>query len=155
MGMNPEDSNSEVQRVVVIVGCVVKQDNKYLMVQERSPKLGDVWRPPSGKVNVGEDFESATVRIAKEQTGYDVRLKDEVGFYHELVPRSVKHIYSAAIAGGDIHPTSPEILKVVWMPFAEIEILEKANQLRAPWVWDVLQKSSGHGGAPDGSMQYL
>lgn len=153
--MNPEENTSSAIKVSIVSSCVVVKDGNYLMVKERIPEKGDLWHPPSGKVDEGEDFETAAVRWTKQQTGYDVQVRKEIGLYHEVATKSIKHVYAADIVGGELVPQNNEIVEVAWLPFAEIEILEKNGHLRAPWVWSIIQKVRSQ--APSGSsvMGYL
>lgn len=153
--MNPEAEVSEVAKVSIVVSTLVIRDGKYLMVQENIPEKGPLWHPPSGKVNIGEAFETAAVRWTKEQTGYDVRIIKEIGLYHEIVPKSIKHVYSAEIIGGDLKLPQSGILQGEWLPYAEIEALDKRNELRAPWVWNVIQKTRSHGDFENSVLNYL
>src|SRR5690606_31032740 len=91
-------------------------------------------------VDKGEQLEAAAVRETKEETGYDVRLIEQIALYHESAPQSVKHVYLAEIIGGEERAQEGEILEVVWHSFDEIVELEKVGRMRAPWVFDVIGK---------------
>lgn len=138
--MNPQNNENDVVKVSIVSSCLIVKDGNFLMVKERIPEKGDLWHPPSGKVDVGEDFETAAVRWTKEQTGYDVRITKEIGLYHEVAIKSIKHVYSAEIMGGELIPQKNEVLEVAWLPYAEIEMLQNNGNLRAPWVWSIIQK---------------
>ncbi len=137
--MNQTDWEVSIQKVGVVVGCLVKQDGKYLLVKE-NPEGKEVYNLPAGHVDNGEQLEVAAIREAKEETGYDVRLIEQFALYHETASQSVKHIYLAEIIGGEEHPQDGEILEVVWFTFEELMQLEKDGLMRKPWVFDVISK---------------
>ena len=139
MNMSQTEWESSIQRVGVVVGSLVKRDGKYLLVKE-NPAGKDVYNLPAGHVDKDEQLEVAAVREAKEETGYDIRLIQQIALYHESAPQSVKHVYSAEIIGGGEAAQEGEILEVVWFSFGEITELEKAGRMRAPWVFDVISK---------------
>ena len=139
MNMSQAEWEASIQRVGVVVGSLVKRGNKYLLVKE-TPNGDVVYNLPAGHVDKGEQLEKAAVREAKEETGYDIRLVEQIALYHESAPQSVKHIYLAEIIGGEELAQEGEILEVVWHSFDEIVELEKTGQMRAPWVFDVISK---------------
>jgi len=137
MNMSQSKWEASIQRVGVVVGCLVKCDGKYLLVKE-NPSGKDVYNLPAGHVDKDEQLEAAAIRESKEETGYDVRLIEQIALYHESAPQSVKHVYLAEIIGGEEKAQEGEILEVVWRSFDEIVELEKAGVMRAPWVFDVV-----------------
>lgn len=139
MNMGQCECEASIQRVCVIVGSLVKRDGKYLLVKENSNGK-DVYNLPTGHVDKDEQLAAAAIREAKEETGYDIRLIKQIALYHESAAQSVKHVYSAEIIGGVEKAQEGEILEVVWYSFDEIASLEKAGNLRAPWIFDVISK---------------
>lgn len=138
--LSKEEWEASIERVGVITGCLIRADDKYLLVQEKQQGAYGLWNLPCGHVDKGEDVESAAVREAKEETGYDVVLVEQIALYHETAAQSVKHIFSANIAGGELTPQEGEILDVKWLTFDEIKSIQDNGKIRAPWVWDVVQK---------------
>lgn len=137
--MNTADWEASITRVGVVVGCIIFQDGTYLMVKE-NPDGKDVYNLPAGHVDKDEQLEVAAIREAKEETGYDVRLIEQVGLYHESAPQSVKHVYLAEIIAGEPLPQEGEIISVEWLSFEEIAALQDSGEIRAPWVWDSISK---------------
>jgi len=70
----------EFVKTPIAAGVVIKQNNKYLLVQERMTSQYGLWNWPAGKVDVGETIEEAAIREGKEETGYDVELIRELLF---------------------------------------------------------------------------
>jgi ADP-ribose pyrophosphatase YjhB (NUDIX family) len=139
MNMSQAEWDASIKKVGVVVGSLVKHDGKYLLVKENLDGK-EVYNLPAGHVDKDEQLEVAAIRDAKKETRYDVRLIEQIALYHESAPQSVKHVYSAEIIGGDEKAQEGEILEVVWYSFDEIALLEKAGQMRALWVFDVISK---------------
>jgi len=137
--MNHKDWEETIAKVGVVVGCLIFQDGKYLLVEE-NPDGRVVWNLPAGHVDKGEQLEAAAIREAKEETGFDVKLGTQLGLYHESAPQSVKHVFAAEIIGGVATPQEGEIISVQWLSFDEISQLQSEGKIRAPWVWDAVQK---------------
>ena len=141
MSMNQSEWEASVEWVGIVAGCLVKKDDKYLLVQEKQPKVYGLWNLPAGYVDKGESIEDAAIREVKEETGFDVELGAEIAIYHESTKKPVKHIFSATITGGQLTPQENEILDVKWLFYEEIKELNDSGKLRAPWIWDIVTKS--------------
>jgi 8-oxo-dGTP pyrophosphatase MutT (NUDIX family) len=48
---------------------VVRENDKYVLVEERGPDGGAAWYLPAGGVQPGEDFLAAAVRETHEEAG--------------------------------------------------------------------------------------
>jgi ADP-ribose pyrophosphatase YjhB (NUDIX family) len=140
MHITQEEWEASIERVGVVAGCLIKKDTQYLLVQEKQPRAYGLWNLPAGHVDKGEELEHAAIREAKEETGLDVRLIEEIALYHEATKKTVKHIYSAEIIGGELTPQEDEILDVKWLTFDEVKAINEDGKLRAPWIWDIIQK---------------
>ncbi len=138
--MTQEEWQKSVEWVGVVAGCVLKEDGKYLLVQEKQAKVYGLWNVPAGHVDKGEAIEQAAVREVKEETGLNIKLGGKIGLYHEGIPKPVMHIFSADITGGDLHVQEDEILDAKWFTYAEVQALGKENKLRAPWILDAISK---------------
>jgi 8-oxo-dGTP pyrophosphatase MutT (NUDIX family) len=137
---NQKEWEQSIEWVGIVAGCVIKRDDKYLLVQEKQAKVYGLWNLPAGYVDKGETIEEAAIREAKEETGYTVRLLEEVGLYHEHLGTPVKHMFRAEIIGGHFVIPEDEILDAQWLSLEEVKVLEKAKKLRKPWIWDVLRR---------------
>lgn len=138
--MNQIEWVATIEQAAVVAACLIKKDNKYLLVQEGNPKVYGLWNLPAGHVDKGEQIDTAAIREVKEETGFDVQLVKEIDLIHEGIGKSVKHIFSANIIGGEIYIDEDEIIDVQWLSFEEIEAKNEDNKLRNSWVWDVIQK---------------
>lgn len=136
--MTQEEWAKTVEWVGVVAGCVIQQDDRYLMVQEKQPKVYGLWNLPAGYVDKDEEVEHAAVREAKEETGYDVKLDGLVGVYHDTTKEPVKHVYRAHIIGGELAVEEDEILDVAWLTYDEIKDLNKEGKLRARFIFEAI-----------------
>ena len=142
--MNQLEWEASIERAAVVAACLIKNGDKYLLVQENEPKIRGLWNLPAGHVNKGEKIRDAAVREVKEETGYDVGLTDEIAIIHEEATNAVKHVFSAVIISGDISFNTDEIKDVKWLNFNEIKIINENNKIRRQWVWNIIQKDHAH-----------
>lgn len=138
--MDQLECEGPIERAAVVAACLIKKDNKYLLVQESQPIAYGLWNLPAGHVDKGEKIREAAIREAKEETGYDVKLIKEVAILHEEATNAVKHIFSANIVGGKISINNDEILDVKWLTFEEVKTINENGKIRRPWVWDIIKK---------------
>ena len=102
----------------------------------------NVYRPPSGGVEPGEDFEIGAQREAYEETGLEIQLQKYLlkvyvnfSFRAETVFWT-SHVFDARVIGGDLQPVdTKEIAGARWATFDELN----TNLLKA------LQKSESAG----------
>ncbi|MDQ2973735.1 MAG: NUDIX hydrolase [bacterium] len=139
--MNQKEWEASIAWSRVVAGCVIKQrDGKYLLVQEKQPKVYGLWNLPAGHVDKGEQIEDAARREVKEETGYIVELDSEIGIYHETVESSVRHAFTAHIVGGELKVQEDEILDAGWFSYKEITNMKHSGKLRVEWIYDAISK---------------
>jgi len=126
----------ETIKVQVVAGVVIKQDGKFLLLQEKQPKAYGLWNFPAGRVDLGESLEQAAIREAKEESGYDVELVKEIAIFHAQATDVVKHAYEAKIIGGKLNFPDDEILDAKWFTLEEIEQMK--DKLRGGWILEAI-----------------
>jgi 8-oxo-dGTP diphosphatase len=129
----------EYEKVLVVVGVVVKQDGKYLLVQENRPEEINVhkrWCIPAGKVDLGDTIEGTAIKEAKEESGFDIELIRKISIFHDSVNEPVKHAFEAKIIGGELGWPEDEILDAKWFTFEEIKNMK--NELRNFWIFEAI-----------------
>lgn len=136
--MSQDEWKKSVSWIGVVAGSVIKDNNKYLLVQEKQKKAFGLWNLPAGYVDNGETIEQAAVREAKEEVGVDIELIKEIAIYHEDISRSVKHAFQAKMIGGELKPQPDEILDARWLTYEEVKSLYEDNKIRAPWIFDAI-----------------
>jgi 8-oxo-dGTP diphosphatase len=130
----------DIQLVPVVVGCVLEKDNKYLLVQEKRPKVSGLWNLPAGHVDTGETLEAAAIREVYEETGYEIELKGEVNVEHSDIEKPVLHAYAGNIKKGELRFPPNELLDAKWFSLDEIHSLRQSGKLRNEWVFNSIQK---------------
>lgn len=139
--MNQEEWEASIAWSKVVAGCVIRRDDgKYLLVQEKQPKVYGLWNLPAGHVDKGETIEDAAVREAKEESGYDVELGNKIGIYHETVDSPVRHAFVARVIGGQLKIEPEEILDVKWFSYDEIAKMKQEGKLRVEWINDAIMR---------------
>jgi ADP-ribose pyrophosphatase YjhB (NUDIX family) len=91
-------------KVYVAAGVVVKQDGKYLLVQEKKPSAYGLWNLPAGRVEEGDSVEKTAVKETKEETGYDIELIRHLDIFQGDGDgtSTCAHAFEAKIIGGRI-----------------------------------------------------
>lgn len=139
--MNQEEWEASIAWSKVVTGCVIRrEDGKYLLVQEKQPKVYGLWNLPAGHVDRGEAIEDAAVREVKEETGYDVELGEKIGIYYDNVESPVRHAFIANIIGGVLKVQPDEILDANWFSFDEITNMKQESKLRVDWIYDAMSR---------------
>jgi 8-oxo-dGTP pyrophosphatase MutT (NUDIX family) len=124
----------DMQLVGVVAGCVIEKNGKYLLVQEKQPKVYGLWNLPAGHVDKTETLQAAAIREVFEETGYIVDLGKEISVEHPKAAMPVLHAYEGKITGGKLQIPMDELLDAKWFDFDEVEKLSKTGKLRDKWV---------------------
>lgn len=74
------NENDEVTFRPGVYPIVINDKNQILMILDEK---SNQWEIPGGGINIGEDLVQAAIREAKEETGYDIDIKDEMPLYIE------------------------------------------------------------------------
>lgn len=122
---NTDSHEKPIATTFIVCGVVIEQDGKFLLVQEKQPKVYGKWNLPAGRVDDGESLEQAAVREAKEECGYDVKLTGHLLTIHLEVHLPVLHAYSCKIVSGELTFPKHEILDAKWFSLDEIYGMEK------------------------------
>ena len=117
---------------IVVAGVVIKDQGKYLLVQEKQANAYGLWNWPAGHVDEGETLEQGAIREAREEVGYEVELQGKIGSWPARSSDIITHAFRAKITGGTFHWPEDEILTAVW--FTADEIRSMKDQLRSVWV---------------------
>ncbi len=122
-------------KTYVVAGVVIKQDDKYLLVQENRPNdlsTHEKWNLPAGIVEEKETLEKTAIKEAKEETGYDVKLVRKIATYQWEAHKPPQNVFEAKIVGGKLGWPEEEILQAKWFTWEEIQAMK--GQLRDKWV---------------------
>ncbi len=131
-------------------GVVIIRDDTFLLVQERAARVYGRWNLPSGSIEVGYSVEATAVREAKEETGLDVRLEQDLGQYETgFSDGSMIHLYLASTDDDIVSFPPTEVLDARWFKLEEVEAMN--DQLVAAYVLDAI-RSVAKRRAPGGNI---
>ena len=103
--------------MIDIVNTIIVEENKILMLKrafEPKNKLDLL----GGFVDKGENIEAAAIREAKEESGFDIQLKEKLGVYPHQDPNKQFHVFIGEIISGEL--TSSEEGEPQWIPFEDL-----------------------------------
>ena len=115
----------------VIAGCVIKKDDKILMVKEADKKHYGKWNYPGGKVEEFEKVTNGAIRETFEETGCTVKLTGVLPIVSVDLENETHLLirFTAEIIKEDIKFDKEEILDVKWISICDIKNM-KREELR-------------------------
>lgn len=115
----------------ILVGGIIEQNGKYLLVQEAKEKCKGKWNVPAGHLEENETIIEGTKRGILEETGYNVELTGLIQLSNKVTEKDnwLSIIFSAKIINGSIKYNQAEILAVAWYSLEEIKSMQ--TDLRA------------------------
>lgn len=128
-------------RPVILASCLVKKDNKYLLVQEATDKIivginthsKGKWTTPHGEVDKGEKIRTAAERELLEEAGGKTNIEGLVAVATGVLDSTI-YIISFVFYGKGFQELgerwTEEIKKVSWFTRKEIKDLEKKGLTR-------------------------
>ncbi len=118
----------------IVAGAVIKQDGKYLLVQENrsGTKVHGLWNFPAGKVEEGDSIEKTAIKEAKEEVGYDIELLRKLDIFQAHAKTPPKHAFAAKVIGGKLEWPKDEIIDAKWFTWQEIQDIK--DKLREEWI---------------------
>jgi len=121
----------------ILVATVVVEDNKLLVVKEASRQHHGKYNFPAGHLDQGESIFKATIREAKEETGFDIRIKGLLVIHNFLYGKNndqaLAFIFQGERVGGEIQFDKKEILSAEWVSVTELEKMTE-KELRNPFL---------------------
>ncbi len=102
----------------IIAGCVIKRDNKILMVKEAKNSCYGQWNYPAGHLEEFEKIMDGAIRETFEETGCKVKLTGVLPIANIDLEKET-HIlirFMAEIVEENISFDKEEILDVKWIP---------------------------------------
>ena len=115
----------------VIVGGILRKENKILLVQEAQAKAYKQWNFPAGKLDDGETIFEGAVREIFEETGCKVKLTKVLPIISSKERNLVRITFLTEILEENIQFDTKEILDVKWIEIEEIKNKYK-DDLRGP-----------------------
>lgn len=115
----------------VIVGGILRKENKILMVQEAKEKCYGQWNFPAGHLDDGETIFEGAIREIFEETGCKVKLTKVLPIISSKERDLVRITFLTEILEENISFDPAEILDVKWMEIEDIKTKYK-DVLRGP-----------------------
>jgi ADP-ribose pyrophosphatase YjhB (NUDIX family) len=120
----------------VTVAAVVKQDGKFLLVDEQTDE-GMLLNQPAGHLEANEALVEGVVRETLEETAYHFQPESLLGIYRWQKPGSqvtyLRFAFTGHISGFDERRKLDQgIIRAVWM--TEADIRKQAHRHRSPLV---------------------
>ena len=128
----------------VTVACVVEQDGRYLMVEERDKTTGyRVFNQPAGHVEDGETITAAALRETLEETGWTVQLIGVLGVALYRAPTSGITYYRTTFLARGLQrlenvEIDPDIHAVHWLDYEAI--LARSARMRSPLALAMIER---------------
>ena len=127
--------------------AVVRENDKYLLVEERVPDGETAWYLPAGGVKSGEDFQKAAVREAQEEAGILIEPLGLLGGDQVVAEdgqtTKIRMVFLGKVVGGSLK-TSPdeESVRAAWFRPDEIQKLRLRDDEVIEWI-EVAEKLKG------------
>lgn len=115
---------------IIIVGGVLKKDNKFLLVQEAQEKCRGKWNIPAGHLDANETIFEGAKREIFEETGCQVELTGVLQIASKVLSDNtwISVIFATNIINENIKFDKNEILDAKWFTYEEI--LNMKTELR-------------------------
>lgn len=108
---------------VLAAAAIIVRGEQILLIQRGIPPQQGRWTLPGGKVNPGESLQETVRREVAEETGYEVRVEDQLlelqvpigdGKYFQI------HDFAATIIGGEL-VAGDDAADARWIPLSELD----------------------------------
>ena len=109
--------------MVIIAGCIIKKDNKILMVKEAKESCYGQWNFPAGHVEKFEKITDAAIRETYEETGCKVKLIGVLPIMSKAKQQETLFFFNfiADLLEENIEYSGKEILDVQWIEIEKIK----------------------------------
>jgi ADP-ribose pyrophosphatase YjhB (NUDIX family) len=119
---------------------VVRDDDRYLLVEELERGHGTTWYLPAGGVKEGEDIVTAAIRETREEAGLEVEILGILGGDQVLAPSGlttrIRLVFLGRVIGGQLKAQADdESVRAVWFRLTEIEALPLRHPEVRDWIY--------------------
>lgn len=107
----------------IIVGGVIKSNDKYILVQEAKESCKGKWNIPAGHLETNESIIEGACREISEETGYKVELTGIAELSNKVLEDNIVVfiIFCGNIVGKNIKYNTKEILDVKAFSYSELQ----------------------------------
>ena len=120
---------------MIVVGGVIKKDNKYLLIQEGQECCKGKWNLPAGILEINENVFDGAKREIYEECGYEVEIDGIATIGNRIIydDNFLVISFSTKIIGGNLKYDNEEIIDARW--FSYDEVIGMQSQLRSyDWI---------------------
>jgi len=107
---------------------IIQDDNLDILLVKR--KDVPLWDLPGGRIEEGETPESAAIREACEETGYNVTILQKSGEYERPAFEDTQHVFIGAITGGTPLMNGSETADLRWFSPNRLPLFMVPNRKR-------------------------
>lgn len=106
-----------MKKTVKVVAAIIKNQNEEILCALRSPKMAipNMWEFPGGKVEEGEDLQSALEREIQEELSCEIKAYDVFNETVHEYEKFIIHLIALNASLTDGIPTKSEHSKLVWL----------------------------------------
>jgi len=124
---------------VLFALLVIRDDDRYLLVEESDPNGGTVWYLPAGGVKAGEDFLAAADRETQEEAGVTIEPVGLLGADQVLAEdgrlTKIRMVFLGKVVGGSLKSTpDDESIRAAWFRPGEIPNLRLRDAEVIEWI---------------------
>ncbi|HEY6130779.1 MAG TPA: NUDIX hydrolase [Halioglobus sp.] len=126
------------------VACVIVNDDRYLMVEERDKTTGElVFNQPAGHLEEGESITQAALRETVEETGWRVELTGVLGLSLYYAPKNGITYYRTTFLARPLQHLAnskldPDIHAVHWLDYNAV--VERSDRMRSPLALAMIER---------------
>ncbi len=133
----------------VIVGGIIRKDNKILMVQEAQEKCYGQWNFPAGHLDEGETIFEGAIREIFEETGCKVKLTKMLPIISAKGNSNIVRItFLTELLEENISFDPSEILAVKWWEIEEIKNMPKTDLRGEKMILEMIRQIEENEGYP-------
>lgn len=133
----------------VIVGGIIRKDNKILMVQEAQEKCYGQWNFPAGHLDEGETIFEDAIREIFEETGCKVKLTKMLPIISAKGSSNIVRItFLTELLEENISFDPSEILAVKWWEIEEIKNMPKTDLRGEKMILEMIRQIEENEGYP-------
>lgn len=124
------------------VRAVIMRDDTVLLVQHHyaNPAHWGKWSLPGGRIDAGDQRKEDTLRRELyEELRLRVQIERAVGLFADRT--RLHYVYRATPGSAQLNPDPDEIVGVAWWSLENVDMLNGAGKLLAPFIYDAIQKA--------------
>jgi len=138
----------------IIVGCIIVEDDSFVVVQEKRESVYGKWSLPLGQLEKRENILSGAKRESEEETGLKINVDGFVGIYQHEDDKNgsvMIIIFKASAKEKELNCPKEEILDAKWITFEDFNKIPKED-IRAEEIIKIVHDYESRGSL---SLEYF